>query len=106
MLDNEELLVIHPASEQGFRVRISGIGDNFQLHTLLADALNGPDGFPYDTPDPHIAAIARGEQEPEDDDFAVGVFNMVNWTGIKGLLGESDDDDESHSFFDEWIWGE
>ena len=87
-------------------MRISGIGDNFQLHTLLADALNGPDGFPYDTPDPHIAAIARGEQEPEDDDFAVGVFNMVNWTGIKGLLGESDDDDESHSFFDEWIWGE
>ena len=106
MLDNEELLVIHPASEQGFRVRISGISDNFQLHTLLADALNGPDGFPYDKPDPQTAAISRGEQEPTDDDFAVGVFNMVNWTGIKGLLGESDDDDESHSFFDEWIWGE
>ncbi len=41
VLDNEELVVLHPALQWGYRIRISGIGTNFQLHTLLADALIG-----------------------------------------------------------------
>jgi len=34
--DAEELLVLHPGQGRGYRVRAGGIGDNFQLHTLLA----------------------------------------------------------------------
>lgn len=41
VLDNEELIVLHLAFQRGYRIRISGIGTNFQLHTLLADALIG-----------------------------------------------------------------
>lgn len=39
VLDDEPLLVLHRASGKGFRMRMSGVGDNFQLHTLLATRL-------------------------------------------------------------------
>ena len=41
VLDDERLIVLHPAERKGFAIRISGIADNFQLHTLLADAVIG-----------------------------------------------------------------
>jgi hypothetical protein len=46
VLDDEPLIVLDPASGRGFRLTMSGIGDNFQLHTLLADRLCGADGIP------------------------------------------------------------
>ncbi|WP_052684335.1 hypothetical protein [Lentzea aerocolonigenes] len=36
VVDLEALLVLHPLSGKGFEVTIGGLGDNFQLHTLLA----------------------------------------------------------------------
>ncbi|WP_225726096.1 MULTISPECIES: hypothetical protein [unclassified Nocardia] len=39
VLDDEPLIVLHRATGTGYRMRISGMGDNFQLHTLVADAL-------------------------------------------------------------------
>jgi hypothetical protein len=41
VLDDEPLIVLHPASGRGFRLTMSGVGDNYQLHTLLADRLSG-----------------------------------------------------------------
>lgn len=41
VLDDEPIVVIDDASGRGFRLTMSGIGDNFQLHTLLADRLIG-----------------------------------------------------------------
>lgn len=44
VVDDEQVLVLDSTfadSGRGFRVTISGIGDNFQLHTLLAAALVG-----------------------------------------------------------------
>jgi hypothetical protein len=41
VLDNEPLVVLDPASRRGFHLTMSGVGDNFQLHTLLADRLSG-----------------------------------------------------------------
>jgi hypothetical protein len=41
VLDDETLVVLHRPTGLGYRVTISGIGDNFQLHTLLAAALIG-----------------------------------------------------------------
>ena len=39
VLDDEPLIVLDPGSGRGFQLTMSGIGDNFQLHTLLADRL-------------------------------------------------------------------
>lgn len=41
VLDDEPLVVLDPASGRGFRLTMSGVGDNYQLHTLLADRLSG-----------------------------------------------------------------
>jgi hypothetical protein len=46
VLDDEPLIVLDPASGRGFRLTMGGVGDNWQLHTLLADRLSGPDGVP------------------------------------------------------------
>lgn len=41
VLDNEVLVILHRPTGLGYRVTISGVGDNFQLHTLLAASLIG-----------------------------------------------------------------
>lgn len=61
----EPLLVLHPALEKGFLVRVSGVADNFQLHTLLADALIGDEaeGFlPGVKPTEAVVSLARGDE--------------------------------------------
>jgi hypothetical protein len=41
VLDSEPLVALDKASRRGFHLTMSGVGDNFQLHTLLADRLAG-----------------------------------------------------------------
>jgi hypothetical protein len=41
VLDGEPLIALDRASRRGFQLTMSGVGDNFQLHTLLADRLAG-----------------------------------------------------------------
>jgi hypothetical protein len=53
VLDDEPLVALEPASGRAFRLTMSGVGDNYQLHTLLAARLIGelvpgeplPDGW-------------------------------------------------------------
>lgn len=40
--DDEPLIALDPTSGRGFRLTMSGVGDNYQLHTLLADRLMRP----------------------------------------------------------------
>jgi hypothetical protein len=44
VLDDEPVVVLDPASGRGFRLTMSGVGDNFQLHTLPADRMIGDVG--------------------------------------------------------------
>ena len=70
VLDDEPLIVLHRASGAGYRMTIGGIGDNYQLHTLLADRLIGDpgSGLIYDVR-PKAAWVAAAEDgedlEPE-----------------------------------------
>lgn len=41
VLDDEPLIVVDATSNVGWRLTMGGIGDNYQLHTLLADRLIG-----------------------------------------------------------------
>lgn len=41
VLDDEPLIALDHASRRGYRLTMSGVGDNFQLHTLLASRLSG-----------------------------------------------------------------
>jgi hypothetical protein len=41
VLDDEPILVVDHVTGRGFRLTMSGVGDNFQRHTLIADRLVG-----------------------------------------------------------------
>ncbi|MGI5521426.1 hypothetical protein ACQEUX_10750 [Micromonospora sp. CA-259024] len=90
VLDDEPLVVLHRATRRGFRVTISGVGDNFQLHTLLADALIGDEAqglVPGQRPSAaEIAAASDGEDLAPAGGIR-GNFNLVDAHG-------------------EWIWNE
>ena len=79
LLDDEPVVMLHRPSRTGYRVRISGLGDNFQLHTLLAHALIGGGHLPGEPP--HPAWVAAATDAPLTAELAaeqvVGAFNMV-----------------------------
>ena len=89
VLDDERLIVVHRATGTVYQLTISGVGDNFQLHILLAATLIGdPDAglMPGTRPDPTwVAAATTGQMNPSTDIH--GQFNLVAATG-------------------EWIWNE
>lgn len=90
VLDDEPLLVLHRPSGRGFEVTIGGLGDNFQLHTLLAGALSGPeaDGLLGDLDvDPRWVAVATDAPVESFGGTAEGRFNPVDAYG-------------------KWIWNE
>ncbi|MFE5730908.1 hypothetical protein ACFQ7A_08380 [Streptomyces sp. NPDC056528] len=84
VLDDEPFVAIDRATGAGFALRASGIGDNFQLHTLLADALIGGGHLPGTPPSPEAVAMCRDRpgQTP-----TTGSFNLVGADG-------------------EWVWNE
>lgn len=105
VLDDERLVVLHPGEQKGFVVRISGLADNFQLHTLLADALIGDPTQGWLTgqkPDPKVVAAARDTPLPPHTRLATtGSFNLWSWPGLQpdgtlpqGLAGGW------------WVWNE
>jgi hypothetical protein len=64
VLDDTRLIVLHRPTGRGFEVTIGGIGDNFQLQTLLADRLIA-EGLPGTPPTKAMVASATdGEIEP------------------------------------------
>ncbi|MFI5803129.1 hypothetical protein [Streptomyces sp. NPDC051561] len=84
VLDAEPLVVLHRETGAGFLVRIGGIGDNFQLHTLLADALVGGGHLPGRPPSPDAVAVCR---DAEGQVLTQGSFNLLGADGA-------------------WIWNE
>jgi hypothetical protein len=84
VLDDEPLVVLHRPTGTGYALRMSGIGDNFQLHTLLADVLVGGGHVPGRAPSAQEAAVCRTApgQVP-----TTGSFNLVTPGG-------------------EWVWNE
>jgi hypothetical protein len=104
-LDDEPLLILHHALGRGYRVTISGVADNFQLHTLLADAFLGDpaDGWlARQRPAAEVVAAARGATDVDQDVVAQGVFNLVGWRGIDSTGNLPQDMGNSAN----WIWSE
>lgn len=86
VLDDEILLVLHPESGRGWKVRVAGISDNFQLHTLLADALIGdPEKglLAGRRPDPRVAAAARDGAVDPSAALAEGAFDLMSWQALR-----------------------
>jgi hypothetical protein len=78
VLDDERIVVIHRPTLEGFEFLMSGIADNFQLHTLLSERLVTPGHLPGNapTPDAVAACLAQSPEAPYEYD-AVGSFDLV-----------------------------
>jgi hypothetical protein len=104
LLDEEPLLVIDPKQRKGFEIEIDGVGDNFQLHLLLADTLYGDGHLEGEAPEEAVASVARGDGPPVIDEYVVGFWNLYNWVGL------SPDGELPDGYFDQgtryWIWNE
>ncbi|GAB2616410.1 hypothetical protein Aab01nite_29220 [Paractinoplanes abujensis] len=83
VLDDEPLLVVHRPTQQAYDLTISGVGDNFQLHTLLAATLIGAPArglLPGTPPDPAwVTAATEGELSPPEP--IRGQFYLADATG-------------------------
>lgn len=114
VLDDEPLVVLHPESGLGFRFTMSGIADNFQLHTLLGDALlrEWPEGrIPGRRPHPKVIAASIDADVDETHSGAHGCFDLYNWPILNraGFLPSKKKDKEVgfHQFrISRFIWGE
>ncbi len=105
VLFDEPILVIEPSTQLGFTGTISGIADNFQLHTLLMDI------FPHKQPwnirrrvDLQAVEIALGKGAQSGNLPIVGTWNLYNWQAIGTDVKLPHPDDYSGSHY--WIWGE
>ncbi|MGW4768102.1 hypothetical protein ACWEO2_08665 [Nocardia sp. NPDC004278] len=84
VLDDEPLIALHRETGTGYAMRMTGIGDNFQLHTLLADALIGGGHIPGEAPTAEAVAMCRD------------MPGMVHTTGSFNLVAPDGS----------WIWNE
>ncbi|WP_304452403.1 hypothetical protein [Nocardiopsis sp. YSL2] len=94
MAEADTALVLERASQRGFRVRFDGIGDNFQLHTLLADALIGKEGrmLSGTRPDPRWTAACLDAPADPLADVVEGEWDLVGgdgtWVGNEAVPGD------------------
>lgn len=65
VLDDEPLVALDHASRRGFHLTMSGVGDNYQLHTLLADRLAASGQHsPFGLEPPEPAWVAAATDAP------------------------------------------
>ena len=81
-MQDEELLVLDRPTGTGYLVRMSGLTDNFQLHTLLAHVLVGGGHLKGEAPSAAaVAACRNADIAPEQRPHTVGAFNLVSPDG-------------------------
>ncbi|WP_157431835.1 hypothetical protein [Actinomadura hibisca] len=82
VLDDERLLVLDRKTGQGWTVTIGGIGDNFQLHVLLAGALLGrPGGLPGEPVPAEVVAWFTDTDVPDSGPIVNSAWNLVDAHG-------------------------
>ncbi|MFG2480502.1 hypothetical protein [Streptomyces fagopyri] len=85
VLDDEPLVVIDPRTRQGYALTMSGVGDNGQLHILLADRLVGDPGQSLvvgDRPSRSwVEAATDGDPHLGPDDPAIRLFRLFDGRG-------------------------
>ena len=104
----EPFVAIEPETARGIAGRMSGIGDNFQLHVLLMEAFPGGErrglfGRSRPRVSEKAAAIARGKGPQAADEHVTGAWNPYIYAAYRdGRLPDAGDWDSRHL----WIWNE
>lgn len=99
VLHDEPFVAIEPDTQSGIVGRMSGVVENFQLHTLLMDAFPGK----ASRLSPSAAAIAQGRGPQTSAETIIGAWNLYTFRALSGgRLPAADDTDAT----DVWIWNE
>ncbi len=102
MAEAGSAVVLDRASGRGFRVLFDGVGDNFQLHTLLADALVGEEGrgLAGHRPDERWTAAFRDTAPDPEASTVYGWWNLVaadgSWVWNEGVPADIPTADGEH----------
>lgn len=100
VLYDEPIIVIDLIAKKGFKGRISGIVDNFQLQILLMGLPELNDEVVVHQK--HLDVV-KGFGVQQLDESIVGKWNMFNWEYLKN---DSKEDSPSYSDSQYCIWGE
>ncbi len=106
VLDDEPFVAIDPVARRGYEGTFGGVADNFQFHTLLADALFGDVGSGWlagERPSPVLARCARGEGPQSVGEAARGAWNLYTWRAFPYDPALREAAAIPH---DDWVWGE
>jgi hypothetical protein len=79
LLEDEDLLVLDPVNRRGWKVHLSGVADNRQLHLLLAGALPGSHS---PRPSPEAIAAASTSDEVGEAGTMQSVWTMYQWRAL------------------------
>jgi hypothetical protein len=102
MLDDEPIVVLHPATGRGFRVVTRDVASNLELGLLLADALIGDPKqglLRGRRPSPKAMAALRNEAPPKGRaPNATPAFDLLPWTELsaEGSLPVLDEHTHDH----------
>ena len=102
VLEQELLVVIDPSKQAGITAKMSGVSDNFQLHTLLMDAF--PRGWIEGRRvSPAAVEVAIGVGPQQTEETLTGCWNLYQASALSptGQLPSIKEDSSTH-----WIWGE
>ena len=80
LLDDEEVVVLHPETRRGWVVRVNGVADNYQLHMALAEQLINHGHLDGDEVEADVADVVYGHGPPRLDDLFAARWAMYNWT--------------------------
>ncbi len=83
VLHEEPFVAIEPGERRGLIGAMSGVAENFQLHTLLMDAFGLVSGS--------VAAVAIGDGPQQTGETVTGAWDMTSYAGAGS---------------EHWIWGE
>jgi hypothetical protein len=104
VLHQEPMVVIEPATKLGIVGTISGIVDNYQLHTFLVDVFPQKSIFSFRKLSALRRSVIDGTGPQGIELWMEGIWNLYSWKGLRDDLTLPDPKDiKTH---DEWIWGE
>ena len=106
VLDDERLVVLHPAQHRGFEATIGGVPVNYELTVLLESGLVGDPDAGYLSGDPvdlQAAEQILAADPPDGDVLCTAQFNLWNWSALQP---DQTLPDATAASSDRWIWNE
>lgn len=100
MTDDAPFLILHAHQKKGFRVRVTGVRNNFHLFTLVQGELIGPGKLSGTPPNAEVVAVAKGEAQLTHNLHDNAVFGYFHYLGLRPDATLDTAPGAS------WLWGE